>query len=200
MSEEKDEPIDEGKVIDTNWSLPERRKRFCEEYVIDLNCTQAAIRAGYSLETAYSQGSRLLKFVEVQAYIKHLRENIEESTGVTKNRVVRELQRIAFSDMGRFKRDWMTLREFEDLTDDDRAAISSIDYQEIPTEHGKETVIKFKLHDKLKAAEMLNKMLGYNAPDKLEVTDTSTEDEKAARLAKLLERAGELKVNKKNEE
>ena len=43
---------------------------FCQEYVIDLNATQAAIRAGYSEKTAYSIGSRLLKDVEVQAKIK----------------------------------------------------------------------------------------------------------------------------------
>ena len=50
--------------------LRERQKRFVEEYLVDLNATQAAIRAGYSEQTAYSIGQRLLKKVEVQEAIQ----------------------------------------------------------------------------------------------------------------------------------
>ena len=46
-----------------------KQKRFCDEYLIDTNATQAAIRAGYSEKTAYSIGQRLLKEVEVKTYI-----------------------------------------------------------------------------------------------------------------------------------
>ena len=53
--------------------LTPKQKRFCEEYLIDLNATQGALRAGYSPKTAYSIGQRMLKNVEVQNYIqKHL--------------------------------------------------------------------------------------------------------------------------------
>lgn len=51
-----------------------KQERFCAEYLIDLNATQAAIRSGYSEKTAYSIGQRLLKNVEVQRYITELRE------------------------------------------------------------------------------------------------------------------------------
>ena len=54
--------------------MTEKQKRFCEEYLIDLNATQAALRAGYSEKTAYSIGQRLLKNVEVQNYISALGE------------------------------------------------------------------------------------------------------------------------------
>ncbi len=50
-------------------ALNDKQQRFCDEYLIDLNATQAAIRSGYSEKTAYSQGQRLLKHVEVKAYI-----------------------------------------------------------------------------------------------------------------------------------
>lgn len=50
-------------------ALNARQKRFCDEYLIDLNATQAAIRAGFSEKTAYSQGQRMLKNVEVKTYI-----------------------------------------------------------------------------------------------------------------------------------
>ena len=49
--------------------LNAKQQRFCDEYLIDLNATQAAIRSGYSEKTAYSQGQRMLKNVEVKAYI-----------------------------------------------------------------------------------------------------------------------------------
>lgn len=49
--------------------MTDRQKRFCDEYLIDCNATQAAIRAGYNEKTAYSQGQRLLKNAEVKAYI-----------------------------------------------------------------------------------------------------------------------------------
>ena len=50
--------------------LTEKQKRFCDEYLIDLNATQSAIRAGYSEKTAYSAGQRTLKNVEVKKYIE----------------------------------------------------------------------------------------------------------------------------------
>lgn len=53
-------------MVDT---LNDRQKRFCDEYLIDCNATQAAIRAGYSPKTAYSAGQRMLKNVEVKSYI-----------------------------------------------------------------------------------------------------------------------------------
>lgn len=53
-----------------------KQKRFCEEYLIDSNATQAAIRAGYSDKTAYAIGERLLRNVEVDSYIKEQLERI----------------------------------------------------------------------------------------------------------------------------
>lgn len=50
-------------------ALTDKQKRFCDEYLIDLNATQAAIRAGYSPKTAEQTASRLLRNVKVQEYI-----------------------------------------------------------------------------------------------------------------------------------
>ncbi|MFR2182040.1 MAG: terminase small subunit, partial [Hominilimicola sp.] len=55
--------------------MTEKQKLFCEEYLIDLNATQAALRAGYSEKTAYSIGNENLKKPEIQEYIqKRLKE------------------------------------------------------------------------------------------------------------------------------
>ncbi len=58
--------------------MNERQKRFVAEYVKDYNATQAAIRAGYSERTAYSQGNRLLKNVEIKKAIKELQDEIRK--------------------------------------------------------------------------------------------------------------------------
>lgn len=72
------------------------RERFVDEYLVDLNATQAAIRAGYSPKTAYSMGQRLLKDVEVQAAIQEARARREKRTEITQDRVVREIADNAF--------------------------------------------------------------------------------------------------------
>ena len=78
--------------------LTEKQKRFCEEYLIDLNATQAAIRAEYSAKTAYSMGQRLLKNVEVQKYISQLQNSQSERTQITADTVLKELKKIALAD------------------------------------------------------------------------------------------------------
>ena len=69
--------------------LTEKQKRFCQEYVIDLNATQAAIRAGYSEDTADVQGSRLLGNVKVSEYISELQENKADELNITFNDMLR---------------------------------------------------------------------------------------------------------------
>ena len=71
--------------------LTPKQKRFCEEYLIDMNATQAAIRAGYSEETAYSIGQRLLKNVEVETYIDDILEKISSERIATAQEVMEHL-------------------------------------------------------------------------------------------------------------
>ena len=76
--------------------LTEKQQRFVEEYLIDLNATQAAIRAGYSAKTADQQGSRMLANVKVQQAISVAMAERSKRTGINQDRVVLELARIAF--------------------------------------------------------------------------------------------------------
>src|SRR5205085_1104724 len=78
--------------------LNDRQARFVAEYLVDLNATQAAIRAGYSARTAYSAGERLLRNVEVAAAIAEAQAARSRRTEVTADRVVLELARVAFGD------------------------------------------------------------------------------------------------------
>ena len=79
-------------------ALTDKQKRFCEEYLIDLNATQAAIRAGYSPKTAEQTASRLLRNVKVQEYIAKRQKELSRSTEITQERVIKELALIAFSN------------------------------------------------------------------------------------------------------
>ena len=71
--------------------LSVKHKRFCEEYLVDLNATQAAIRAGYKEKTARSQGQRLLTNVDIQKYIAELQKKQSERTGITADTVGKHL-------------------------------------------------------------------------------------------------------------
>ena len=78
--------------------LTNKQSRFVEEYLIDLNATQAAIRAGYSEKTARSQGQRLLTNVDIQERFKGQIEQRSERTEITADRVIQALADIAYTD------------------------------------------------------------------------------------------------------
>ena len=78
--------------------LTDKQKKFCEEYLIDLNGTQAAIRAGYSEKTANEQSGRLLVNVSIQKYISELMKMQSQRTGITADKVLKELEKVAFTD------------------------------------------------------------------------------------------------------
>jgi len=74
--------------------LTEKQKMFCREYLIDLNATQAAIRAGYSKKTARSQSSQLLTKLNIQTYLKSLLEPKKEKLGITAEYVLNNIKEI----------------------------------------------------------------------------------------------------------
>jgi phage terminase small subunit len=79
--------------------MKQKQQLFILEYAIDLNATAAAIRAGYSKKTAYSQGQRLLKNVEISQEIKRQIDERGRRLGIDADSVLQELARIAFFDI-----------------------------------------------------------------------------------------------------
>jgi phage terminase small subunit len=96
-------------------TLTPKQARFVEEYLIDLNATQAAIRAGYSAKTAPEQASRLLSNVKVSTAVQAAMQARSSRTEITQDMVLRELAKIGFSDIRKVVR-WGTteLRTTED--------------------------------------------------------------------------------------
>lgn len=135
--------------------MTEKQKRFVEEYLIDLNAKQAAIRAGYSVKNADKIGSELLGKTGVRQAVSEAIAERSRRTGVNQDRVVRELARIAFSNFSDIV-DPDTARIREDATEDDLACIQSIKIK--PNEFGTEREVR--LFDKRAALVDLGKHLG----------------------------------------
>lgn len=159
--------------------LTAKQQRFCDEYLIDLNATQAAIRAGYSERTANEQGSRLLANVSVQKYLQKRKTDRIERTEITQDMVLLELANIAFSNAA----DYAAVVEKEAMAEVDGNMIPLFDENGDPvkyrtvepvltadlTESQKRalSVIKkgrdgfeIKPYDKIRALELLGKHLG----------------------------------------
>ena len=144
-----------------------KQKRFCAEYLVDLNATQAAIRAGYSPASAGSIGYELLKKPDIRARIDKGIAEQERRTGINADRVLRELGRIAFvSAPDLVNMDDATLKE--GASADDRAAIASVKVKTIPGPMGDGFEREIRLADKLKALELIGKHLGMFT-DKVEL-------------------------------
>lgn len=145
--------------------LTPKIKRFCEEYIKDLNGTQAAIRAGYSAKTANEQSSQLLAKLNVKNYIAELKQSLSNKNEGLAQQVIDELKKLGFANI----QDYIDPEnEIKDLTKIDRdkaAAVESI--KKTVTEFsgggesvGKKTSIQFKLYDKISALEKLGRHLG----------------------------------------
>jgi len=145
--------------------LTEQQQRFCEEYIIDLNGTQSAIRAGYSKKTANEQASRLLTNVNVQRYIQELKAKRSERSAITADMVIAEIAKVAMLNVEDFYDD-IGLKPLSELDDAAKAAISSYQVKRIKTGKDKfEDVPIVKTHDKMKALELLGKHLGVFEKD-----------------------------------
>ena len=140
-----------------------KQKRFCDEYLTDLNATQAAIRAGYSPKTACEQASRLLANVKVQDEIAIEMAERSKRTGINQDRVLMEIAKMAFVNIDDVI-DLDTAKVKRTATKEDLACIQSVKIK--PTEFGTEREIK--LCDKKSNLELLGKHLGM-FKDKVEL-------------------------------
>lgn len=164
--------------------LTQKQKRFCEEYVIDWNASRAARAAGYSEKTAGKIGSENLQKPEIKAYIEEIQKDIAKLAGVSALRNQLELAKMAYSSMASFKKDWMTQKEFDELTDEQRSCISEIITIERQDRSGNPiNIIKFKLYDKISAIKTLNEMNGWKAPQKI---DHTTKGDKLPKITPII--------------
>lgn len=154
--------------------LTAKQKKFIDEYLIDLNATQAAIRAGYSNKTANRIATENLSKPYIQAEIQKRQAEIQKSTDITREKVLNELSSIAFAkptdmvnvikikttddDNNPIVINDVTIKPTADLDDHQKAAISSI-------KMGRNG-IEVRYNDKLRALDQISKILGLYQEDK----------------------------------
>ncbi|MEE3929657.1 terminase small subunit [Pseudomonas viridiflava] len=165
-------------------ALTVKQQRFVDEYLIDLNATQAAIRAGYSQKTARQIGNRMLTNVDIQAATSKRMGERSNRVEITQDMVLKELAKIGFSDIRKVVRWGETQVRMVDGEDDGPEdmvpyhGLALIDSTEIDeatagaiaeVSQGKEG-LKVKLHDKKGALVDIGRHLGmFSTPQHAEL-------------------------------
>jgi phage terminase small subunit len=175
--------------------LRERHRRFVLEYVIDLNGSAAAVRAGYARGKAGARASELLRRPEVQLAIRDELKEREKRTRLSGDRIILEAMRIAFADPARIAHwgpDGVTLADSDDLTPEDRAAVKLISVGGRKGERAQ----RFVLHDKLAALHLLARMTGLltRAPGRGRFAILDQDDTRERRDANAILRERLLKI------
>ena len=158
--------------------LTPKQQRFVEEYLVDLNATQAAIRAGYSHDTARSIASENLSKPDIADAIAAARAVLSERAGISAERVLRELSLIGFANMQDYIRvtsEGDPFVNLSELTRDQAAAISEVTCEDFTDGRGDDArdvrKVKFKLADKRAALVDLGRHLKLFT-DKVEQSGT----------------------------
>jgi phage terminase small subunit len=136
--------------------LTAKQSQFCQEYLIDLNATQAAIRAGYSTKTADKIGHENQKKPEIQARIEELRQSQQQRTQVNADLVVEKFWKIANFDIRSVCTFDGSNWQFKPFSEWDESAFSVISITGV-TKDGKPQI---KSESKLAALDSLSKHLG----------------------------------------
>ncbi|KXB29266.1 hypothetical protein AT959_14925 [Dechloromonas denitrificans] len=144
-----------------------KQAAFIQQYLVDKNATQAAIRAGYSAKTASSAGERLLRNVEVCEAIERGMSDLAGRLGITAERVLLERSRLAFFDVRKLFRDDGGPKPINELDDDTAAAIAGLEVAEIWEGSGEDRhfvgyLKKYKLASKDPSLAALDKYFGLN--------------------------------------
>ena len=159
--------------------LTAKQVRFVDEYLVDFNATQAAIRAGYKAKTAHVIGAENLRKPKIAEEIARRQKDLQRRTEVTQERVVKELARIAFADMTDYAQVETRMIEKDDGTEVSYQAVALKETAELSAEQRAALAgikqgangIEVKLHDKIKALELLGRHIGmFN--DKLSLGGT----------------------------
>jgi phage terminase small subunit len=146
-------------VKKTTAKLTAKQRRFCEEYVVDLNATQAAIRAGYSRKTAREIGRQNLTKLDIQQHVQKLMDERSARTEITADQVLRQLAAIAFAsitDYLSFRPDGVEIKDSTQISPEKVAAVARV--SEYVTKHGRRSV-RLGMHNKIHALELLGKHL-----------------------------------------
>lgn len=158
-------------------ALTPKQTRFVQEYLVDLNAAQAAIRSGYSAKTAETCGPRLLRNAQVKAAVEAGQAKVHAKLEISAGRVLQELARVGFADIRRLFDEHGNLRPICELDDDTAAAIASIEVEEVVSGDKTKTKTvtrKIRRHDKNAALTTLARHFRLIG-DRIELTGANGE-------------------------
>ncbi len=159
--------------------LNESQKKFCLEYIFDFNGTRAYQTAypDAAYDSARVCASELLTKLNIKAYIDHLQADLSRTAGISRLKVLREHEKIAFSSIAHLHNSWIERKEFDNLTEEQKSCIEEISTQIKTSRNTDGTLeeneyVKIKLYSKQKSLDSINRMLGFDAPDRIQVEET----------------------------
>ncbi|MBY9081213.1 terminase small subunit [Paenibacillus sp. HN-1] len=178
-------------------ALTAKMIRFAEEYIVDLNATQAAIRAGYSAKTAKQIGQENLTKPDLQEYIQNLMDERSKRTEITADMVLKEYAKLGFSNItdylkveetdvvidfvGEGENKQPVMQRVQNVRIFDTDTISRTKLDAVAEIKQTKEGIALKLHDKKGALDSIARHLGMFS-DKIEVTGTLTIEQLLERL------------------
>lgn len=176
-------------------SLNPKQKAFCEYYVVDNNGSAAAIKAGYSKNTAASKASQLLIIVKVKDYIEKLRAEIAERNKITIDECVGLLSSMARFDIADLYKEDGSLKALKDIPQETRLAIAELSvFEEFGGFGDQRTKIgetkKLKVVDRKGTIVELMKHLGGYEKDNKQKQIILTDSDRAAKIADLEKKMG----------
>ena len=159
--------------------LSVKQENFCNFYLESGNASEAYRRAYSCLkmkpETINTKACQPLKKDKIRARVEELQSELKNKTAITKERVLEELGKIGFSTIAHLHNTWIERKEFENITDDQKACIKSISTKVMKKNIGTNDspnivaveMVKIELYDKVRALEVINKMMGFERPGEM---------------------------------
>lgn len=160
--------------------LTEKQRLFCIFYIQNFNATQAAIKAGYSKESAYIIGYENLRKPYIKKYLSELKKMHENDLLLTEKRIIERYSKIAFSDMSDYLTEEGSLKNVSEL---DGTLIKKIKIKkkEVDNEFGSESTneVAIELEDRSKALSFFSKYFGLDEKKK---EDEEKKDNKTIKI------------------
>ncbi|WP_448701997.1 terminase small subunit [Mucilaginibacter sp. AW1-3] len=153
--------MDTTETIPDHYRLTHQQQRFCDEYLTHFNAFKAAVNSGYSENT--SRKGALLHVPKIQYYLKQAMNRRSQRLEITHDMILRELSKIAFSNMGNYYDEYACLKRMNELTADEKAAISFYDITEVQDGEGYRVGMqsRIKLHNKMSALDKIARHLDF---------------------------------------
>ena len=169
--------------------MTEKQKNFCHEYVVEWNGSKSYKKAyaGTTDDTARVNACKLLTKTNIKQYVDFIKNDFEMLCGISKTKNLNELSKIAYSSITHLHNTWIELTDWETIKAENPKCMDAIESIDTKTEtkaynNGEKSeinvetkYIKIKLYSKPQAIQEINKMMGYNEPERMEVKTESTD-------------------------